>query len=241
MSSSQPDPQALRTSMLQDDWFRRCGPALQDALLAHGRERRLQPGEHLFAQGAPDGGLYCVTGGSLYVQSADIEGELPLLVVLEPCLWFGELSFTDGLPRSHDAVAGDDTRVWCVPRQPLRAWLQGHPEGWEDIARLAVGKLRIMYSVVDEEMRRPVPQRVARRLWLALQGWGWRKEGSPLPGVRWSQDQLARMLGTSRGTVNRALRELQDSGAIRLRYGVIELADEAALRQACEVPLPKGG
>jgi CRP/FNR family transcriptional regulator, cyclic AMP receptor protein len=231
---------ALREAMQQDGWFRGCHPALQDALLAHGRERRLQPGQHLFAQGEPDAGLHCVMAGSLTVQSADAEGQMPVLVVLEPYHWFGELSFTDGLPRSHDAVADVASRVWCVGRDALQAWLRMHPGHWHDVARLAVGKLRVVYAVVDEEMRRPVPQRVARRLWLALQGWGWRRE-SPQRTVGWSQEQLARMLGTSRGSVNRALRELQDGGAIRLHYGAIEVIDAACLRRACDAPLTRPG
>ena len=193
------DPSARRQAFSRDGWFRECSAATQDALLTHGRERRLQPGEHLFARGEPDGGLYCLAAGALTVQSVDAQGEMPVLVILEPYHWFGELSFTDGLPRSHDAVADMPSTVWCVPRGPMQTWLASHPQGWRDVARLAVGKLRIVYHVIDEEIRRPVPQRVARRLWLALQGWGWQPE-DPGHRVPWSQEQLARMLGAGRGT-----------------------------------------
>lgn len=227
------DAATLRTAMLADSWFRHCGAALQDALLAHGRQRVLQPGEHLFAQGEPGGGLCCVLAGSLTVQSVDADGQMPVLVVLSPCLWFGELSFTDGQPRSHDAVADVPSTVFCVPREPLLAWLEAHPQHWRAIAGLAVGKLRIVYRVIDEEMRRPLTQRIARRLWLALHGWGWRHD-NPVHAVHWSQEQLARMLGSGRSSVNRSLRELEEGGAVRLSYGSIEVLDAALLRQACD-------
>jgi CRP-like cAMP-binding protein len=222
----------LRSVLCSEDWFGACPPALQDALLAHGRERRLAPGEHLFARGAPDGGLYCVLGGSLVVQSADEAGEMPVLVVLEPYHWFGELSFIDGLPRSHDAMADVPSIVWCVPRAPLATWLEHHPQHWRDIARLAAGKLRVVYQVVDEEMRRPMTQRMARRLWLAAMGWGWRPH-APRQRLKLSQEVLARMLGSSRSSVSKALRELEDAGAIRLGYGTMEVQDLALLRSAC--------
>ncbi|HUG25462.1 Crp/Fnr family transcriptional regulator [Piscinibacter sp.] len=236
---------ALRAIMQRDAWFRGCAPELQDALLAYGRERRLVPGERLFSQGEPDGGLYALTTGSLTVESVDAEGQMPVLVVLGPGHWFGELSFTDGLPRSHDAVADVASTVWHVDRHRLHDWLELHPGHWRDIARLAVGKLRVVYQVVDEEMRGPLTQRVARRLWLALQGWGWRRD-APQCEVRWSQSQLARMLGTSRGSVNRALGELQGLGAVRVRYGVIEVVDLVRLRNACDAkpparPTPQAG
>jgi CRP/FNR family transcriptional regulator, cyclic AMP receptor protein len=224
----------LREALCLDGWFRECSAATQDALLTHGRERRLLPGEHLFQRGEPDDGLYCLTAGALTVQSVDAQGGMPVLVVLEPYHWFGELSFTDGKPRSHDAVADLPSTVWCVPRLAMQAWLSTHPQGWHDVARLAVGKLRVVYHVVDEELRRPIAQRVARRLWLALQGWGWRPD-APRQRVNWSQEQLARMLGAGRGSVNLALRELEQAGAIRLHYGAIEMLDAVRLRRACEL------
>lgn len=228
---------ALRETMAHDDWFRGCAPAMQDALLALGHARNLLAGEHLFAQGSSDGGLYCVTSGSLTVQSADVDGEMPVLVVIAASHWFGELSFTDGLPRSHDAVADAAATVWCVDQANLSNWLEQHPAHWKDITRLAVGKLRVSYQVFDEEIRRPMTQRVARRLWLASQGWGWRPD-SPHQQLRWSQDQLARMLGSSRSSISKSLHELVRGGAIRQHYGVIAVHDAPALRLACDQPLP---
>ena len=222
----------LRSRMQVNDWFRTCSAGLQDALLAHGRERRLRAGEHLFTHGAADGGLYCVLGGSIGVQTVDLPAEAPILLVLEPCHWFGELTLIDGLPRSHDAVAESASLVWCVARTPLEAWLEGHPRHWREIAQLASGKLRIAFQIFDMEIRSPMTERVARRLRLAMLGWGWRQR-EPREHLRLSQDQLARMLGTSRSSVNKSLRELERLGAVALHYGTIEVTDAALLLQAC--------
>ena len=75
-------------------------------------------------------------------------------------------------------------------------------------------------------------ERVARRLRLASLGWGWRSS-EPRPSLWLSQDQLARMLGTSRSSVNKSLRELERLGAIALHYGAIEVTDVPLLLQAC--------
>ena len=153
------------------------------------RERRLVPGEHLFSRDADDGGLYCVLGGSISVQSVGMDGDAPVLLVLEPCHWFGELALIDGLPRSHDAVADTDSLVWCVARAPLEAWLDAHPRHWREIAELASRKLRIAFQIFDQEIRSPMTERVARRLRLASLGWGWRSS-EPRPRLRLSQEQL---------------------------------------------------
>ena len=222
----------LRHRMEANDWFRNRSAALQDALLAHGRERRLRAGESLFVSGAPDGALYCVLSGSISVQTVDLHDEAPVLLVLEPCHWFGELSLIDGLPRSHDAVADTASLVWCVPNLPLQAWLEGHPQHWREIAQLASGKLRIAFQIFDMEIRSPMTERVARRLRLASLGWGWRNS-APQDNLHLSQEQLARMLGTSRSSVNKSLRELERLGAIALHYGVIEVKDINLLLSAC--------
>ncbi|HSW04014.1 Crp/Fnr family transcriptional regulator [Aquabacterium sp.] len=239
-----PDPSVpaeIRSALLSDDWFRSCPPRLQDALIAHARERRLQAGEHLFMRGMPDADLYCVLAGSLCVQSVDLEGEgeIPVLVVLEPYHWFGELSLIDRTPRSHDALAETEAAVLRVPRAALEMWLSTNPEHWRDIARLAAGKLRIAYRVMDVEMRRPLTERVARRLWLVAHGWG-NRSNAPRHRIRLSQDQLARMLGTTRTGVNKALRELERQGLMRLHYGEIELLDLVALRRGAPATEPAG-
>lgn len=232
-------PAEIRSALLSDDWFRSCPPRLQDALIVHARERRLQAGQYLFTRGMADADLYCVLAGSLCVQSVDLEGEgeIPVLVVLQPYHWLGELSLIDGTPRSHDALAETDVTVLRVPRAALEAWLAANPEQWRDIARLAAGKLRIAYRVMDVEMRRPLTERVARRLWLVAHGWGSRSN-QPRHRIPLSQDQLARMLGTTRSSVNKALRELERQGTMRLHYGEIELLDLAALRRGAVVAEP---
>jgi len=219
----------LRGALQSDDWFRSCPPRLQDALIAHARRVRLQPGERLFLRGERDRDLYCVLSGSLCVQSAGDDGEMPVLVVLEPYHWLGALSFIDQTPRSHDAVADTEVSVLRVAHAGLQDWLAHHPAHWRDIARLATGKLRIAYRLMDEEMRRPLAERVGRRLWLVAHGWGYRTT-EPHRRIRLSQDQLARMLGTSRPSINKVLREFEQHGMVRLRYGEIELLQLAALR-----------
>jgi CRP/FNR family cyclic AMP-dependent transcriptional regulator len=229
MADSNALPADLRGALQSDDWFRGCPPRLQDALIAHARPQRLHPGQHLFLRGMRDFDLYCLLSGSLCVQSAGVDGEMPVLVVLEPYHWLGELSFIDQTPRSHDAVADTEVSVLRVAHAGLQDWLAHHPAHWRDIARLATGKLRIAYRLMDEEMRRPLAERVGRRLWLVAHGWGHRTT-EPHRRIRLSQDQLARMLGTSRSGINKVLREFEQHGLVRLHYGEIELLQLAALR-----------
>lgn len=223
-----------RAALCADPWFGTCAVEFQDALLALGVAQGLADGEQLFERGAGADGLYCVTAGALRVGALQKDGSESLLSYVEPGQWFGEISLIDGLPRTHDAVADGDTVVWRVPQQALRAWLGDHPAHWHDIARLACGKLRLVFTVLEDIAHLPLEQRLAKRLWLVACGHG-AKRHAPNRQLRLPQEQLALMLGVSRQTVNKALRQLEDRGLLSLRYGVIELRDMDALLQVAGI------
>lgn len=225
-------PAAVRARMLLHGWFRSIPDAFQDALLAHGRPRGLAAAEHLFLADSQGTGLYCVLEGSISVQSRDRAGGAPVLIVLGPGHWFGELAMLDDQERSHDAVAIESCQVWQVQQAAIETWLDAHPKHWRDLARLLAGKLRVAFEVIDGDLRGSMTARVARRLRMLSLGWGWR-DASPSPRLALSQEVLARMLGGSRSSINKALQDLQDRGAVRLGYGTIEIADAGRLAAAC--------
>ena len=225
-------PAVVRGLMLDHEWFRSIPDHFQDALLAHGALRGLRPGEHLFMADSQGTGLYCVLNGSISVQSRDRDGAAPVLIVLGPGHWFGELAMLDQNERTHDAVALDACQVWHVQQAAIEVWLDAHPRQWRDVARLLAGKLRVAFAVIDGELRGTMTTRVAKRLRMLSHGWGW-QDASPAQRLMLSQEVLARMLGGSRSSINKALQELQDRGAVRLSYGAIEIVDLKRLAAAC--------
>ncbi|MEP6873071.1 MAG: Crp/Fnr family transcriptional regulator [Burkholderiales bacterium] len=206
-----------------DAWFAQCSAALQDALLAHSRPRRLGPGESLYRQGdAPAHALYCLLEGAVCVGGATIDGAASLVVYLEPFHWFGDVGLIDGLPRQHDAFADGDSVVLCVALAPFLDWLARHPAHWRDVARLSAYKLRVAYEVVSDPGA--LSQRLARRLWWMAHGFGSRVE-QPTCQLKVSQALLAQMMGSSRQSINAALRVLEGEGFVRLHYRGVEVVD----------------
>ncbi|MDE2363109.1 MAG: Crp/Fnr family transcriptional regulator [Hyphomicrobiales bacterium] len=221
----------VRSVMLTHEWFRSISEPFQEALLARGKSRLLNQSEHLFEAASRGDGLYCVLAGSVSVQSRDRDGNAPVLIVVGPGHWFGELSMLDQHERTHDAVALEATNVWHVQQAAIEAWLDAHPKHWRDVARLLAGKLRVAFTVIDKELRGEMTGRVAKRLLLLSLGWGW-QDASPAQRLTLSQDVLASMLGGSRSSINKALQELKNLGAVRLSYGAIEIADLKRLMAA---------
>lgn len=211
-----------------DAWFAQCQPGLQQLLLTLGREQVLGAGQWLFRRGDPEADLCCVLEGALRVGSLRADGREALLARVEPPQWFGEISLIDGQPRTHDAQADAATRVWRVPAAQLLPALRQQPALWQDIARLACGKLRLLFEALEDIALLPLRQRLARRLLLQAQAYG---SHAPRLRLRLAQEHLALMLGVSRQSANKALGELEQLGLLRRHYGEIELLDLAELQR----------
>ena len=232
MPASTPAPTHLLPALCTNAWFAGCPSAFQQALLARGRVWQLADGEALFSRGGAAEGLCCVLAGALQVGALQADGGRTLLAWLEPYQWFGEISMLDGLPRTHDAVADGPATVLVVPQAELQGWLAEHPPHWQHVGRLACGKLRLLFTVLEDIQRLTLEQRLAKRLCLAAQGF--ERDAPPRRRLRLPQEQLALMLGVSRQTVNKALRQLESQGLLALRYGEIELLDTPGLQALAE-------
>jgi CRP-like cAMP-binding protein len=214
-------PATLRAALASDEWFAACPKEMQDILLQLGRLRPLAHGQSLFSRGGQADGLCCVMAGGLHIGAINADGQLAELAFLAPYQWFGEIALIDGWPRTHDAVAEGGTQVLVVPRDALQDWLDRHPALWRELARLACRKLRVAFEVLEELAVLPLEERLQRRLRLLAQGYGSRE--APRRRIRLGQEVLARMMGVSRQSVNKALRALETRGVLRLHYGEIEL------------------
>ena len=83
----------------------------------------------------------------------------------------------------------------------------------------------------------PLPMRLARRLLAAKHAHDLSATGVPQEpaALRLSQEDTGQMLGVSRQSVNRQLKEWEAQGMLRLDYGRVTLLDRAALRRRPEL------
>ncbi len=215
----------LLRALNEDRWFRSCPEDLQRALIHLGRTARLRSGESLFRVGDRPSGLYCVLQGALLISNINKEGKVSVLSQVEPVQWFGEIATLDQGPRHFSAHANDEAQVLCVDGASLEAWLNSHPLFWRNIGVLACAKLRVALDALQELAFLPLEQRILRRLEHIASGYGSRV--SPRRHVKVPQEVIAQMMGVSRQSANRALRTLEEVGAISRNYGMVELHESS--------------
>jgi len=223
-------PASLLPALQTHVWFASCPADLQQALIERSRLWHIKAGDTLFARGDAQDSFCCVVAGALKLGSVNPkDGSHRLTLYVEPYHWFGEISVLDGLPRSQDAIADMDSTVLVVSGVQLNEWLEAHPRHWRDLARLACGKLRMVLMAMEDNATLSIDQQLARRLLFSATNLGQSTNPTVRRHVRLPQEYLARMLGVSRQTVNKALRSLERERVVSLHYAEIEILDMLAL------------
>lgn len=225
-SSAEPTTAHLLPALRSHVWFASCPLEFQQALVSLSKVVTLKPGERLFSRGEADEALCCVLSGALRLGSFNSESDTQnLTLYVEPYQWFGEVAVLDRLPRSQDAVADMASSVLVCPRSLLEPWLAQHPQHWRDLARLATLRLRMLVVLLEDKANLSLEQQLARRLLMASCNFGMNYPMSFKRHLRLPQEYLARMMGVSRQTINRALKQLAEANTIVVRYADIELID----------------
>lgn len=216
----------------QDRWFAERPLALQHALWQRGQLKPLHSKQRLFARGQAFDGMYVVLEGMLRVSGYPALGREALLALVFPSQWFGEIALIDGLSRTHEVIAEQDSLLLWIPADALHDLLSAQPQYWRDLALLVTHKIRIMMQHLEETTVSSLDTRLISRLVFMAQSVTVR-DGQPIR-LQLSQEQLADLLAVSRQTTNQCLKQCEQKGWIRLGYRCIDLLDLEALKAAAQ-------
>lgn len=199
---------------------------LEQALRGCARPLRLAKNESLFAHGSAPNALYCVEKGLVRLSVTASSGREAVLSVVEPGRWFGEASLFTDTPHDYNARAAADSALLRVPAADFHEIVDAQPAFLLEFARLIGMRYKWALQRIDATTLQPFPVRLAQRLLAARQ-----QLAQPADALRFSQEDLSHMLGVSRQSVNRQLKEWESSAFLRLEYGRITLLDSAALER----------
>ncbi len=208
-------------------------PELEALLRAHAIRKRLARGDVLFTYGSSPDALFCVERGQIRFSVTAASGKEAVLSMLESGQWFGEVSLFIDAPRVYDARAMVDSELLMVPATSFHEIVDERPAFLLEFMRLVCRRYRWALEWIDETMLLPLPMRLARRLLAAKHAHDLSATGVPQEpaALRLSQEDLGQMLGVSRQSVNRQLKEWEAQGMLRLDYGRVTLLDQEALRR----------
>jgi CRP-like cAMP-binding protein len=153
--------------------------------------------------------------------------------VIQPGEVFGELAVLDGKERSADAVAETACTVAILDRRNILSFFERNPSAWPSLVKVLCHRLRHTNQVFAEVALLELPVRLAKAM-LRVLNWEAASAAAEPAKIRFSQRELANMLGGSRESVNKCLRNWQRTGVVRISGGSIIISDRRALENIAE-------
>ena len=199
-----------------------------NALRQLGRElhaRELHCGDMVFHQGDPGATCYLVQQGRVRIFVLDEDGHELSVRVMGPGDLIGEMALFDNQPRSASAVAMTEARLLILHQGMLRHALREHPDFALNLLQTLSKRLRQSNEQAGQLASLTVEERVLRQIEKLAEWTGKRTPTGTRITMPLNQTELASLVGTSRESVNRALRNLRKQGKLRIRDGWIEIAD----------------
>ena len=160
--------------------------------------------------------LFIICSGQVKVSLIHEDGKEFILSLLGEGEVFGELSLLDDRPRSANVTAMMTTELMMLTRGDFLQLVARVPQIAVSLLEELASRLRRTDDQVEGLALLDVHHRVAKTLLRMAEDGGQKSPEGILIRKRPTHQQLANMAGTTRETVTRTLKQLQDEGYIRI-------------------------
>ena len=190
------------------------------------RERTYPKNSVILFEDDPGDALYVVLAGEVKVVLIGEDGREVILSILRSGDFFGEMSLIDDQPRSAHVIATEDSNLLVLRRNEFRQCLEQAP-------RIALGLLQALSRRLrraDDKIGGLVLLDVSGRVARVLVELADEHDGEHIPR-KITHHMLAQMIGSSRETVSRTIRDLGNRGLIEVSRKHITIRHRAGLEQ----------
>ena len=181
--------------------------------------------QQIFGMGEDADGLRIILSGAVRVWISDTEGHELTVNLLEQGDSFGEIALFDGQPRTATATVQELTRCLFVPRAAVDALLENNSAFAREVIHLLCETLRRntdeMGSITFDSLERRLAQK-PRSLAIShavIDG------NSARFASKFSQSELAKMLGVTREAINKRMTEFAKEKLVNVEDGYLTLHD----------------
>lgn len=170
-----------------------------------------------------------VAAGGVEISSGSVEGKRFVLGLASAPEVLALVLLLSDVRLPYDFRAYADSVLLHLPCDALTAILDAEPILWRDVALLLCTRHGDSLRLLHDQTLGTLEQRMAATLAHLGRIHGIAAGGGTELGLRLPQEQLGAMLGVTRQSVNRVLRDMERAGVIAIDYNRITIRDAAAL------------
>ena len=160
--------------------------------------------------------LFIIINGKVKVTTYSESGKEVIFSILNAGDFFGEMSLLDGKPRSATVVSMEDAQIQLIRRTEFYRLLENHPRIALRLLEELASRLRKADERIESLSILDVTGRIAGILLQLAEDRGIINNSEVMIKSRPTHQELANMVGTTRETVTRVLKQLEDKSYIMM-------------------------
>lgn len=200
--------------------------------------RSYPPRAVVVSRGEPANALFAIVRGRLKVVSSAPDGRDTVLGIMGEGEVFGEVALLDGGTRSATCTAIEACELLVIDRAEFTLLLEQTPGIAVKLLQVLAGRLRRLSQRSEDAAFLDVPSRLARSLLDLAMRFGERPPGATggiMIALKLSQQELGELVGATRESVNKHLKEWARQGLLELDGGRLLIADIQGVRRIARV------
>jgi CRP/FNR family cyclic AMP-dependent transcriptional regulator len=190
----------------------------------------LKKGETLFRRGDEGNALYLILQGRIKI-SLSGQMDAVTLAILSQGEFLGEMALLDGLPRSADAIALEDSSLYALNRSDFLSFIIHHEKIVRSVLSSLSLRLRKTDNLLAEMCFLNLSVRLANKLVEMAEQQGPDRSDPELYKLKISQQEMGNILGVSRESINKELKLLRDKGWVSTGRNHIHIHQLASLKK----------
>lgn len=141
------------------------------------------------------------------------------------------------MARTADVTTTEACELLVFERNRFNRYLLDHPEVALELARLLARRLRHTTELLSDNAFLGVPARLAKVLLSLARSGGDPNDVEQRIEIELSQQELGEMVGTSRVSINKQLREWEEQGLVKIRRRRLKILDFEGLEDFADMSL----
>lgn len=187
--------------------------------------RSLRSDTVIFHENDPAAAFYMVRYGRVKIYTMSREGREQILAILGSGQIFGDVPVFDGGPYPASAAAMADSEIYLIKSQDFQELLRRYPEIAIKVIRVLGQRLRQSMELVRDLSFKQVPHRLAGLLLKLARDHGMDTGEGIQVDLAMSRQSIADTIGTSRETVTRELKKMEQAGIISINRRVVRITN----------------
>jgi len=195
------------------------------------QRRTIHKGDFLCRKGEEGNTLFMIVSGKIKILRQSKNGDEVILAFLSSGDFCGEMALLDGLPRSADAVAVEDTVLYILTRNDFFSCVANNERAVKTILATLSRRLRKADDFLADFFFLNIGSRLAKKLVEMAENNRSQEECGGMIRLNVTQSTVAGMIGATRESVNKELRLLREQGIVEISEKKIMIRDMEMLRK----------